>query len=59
VHQVGGLLARPALRVDRGCSGALREAGIEPGPADHVVRLLAGLRDAPADDLLDLAGVEP
>ena len=51
--QVRGLLARAALGVDRGGAGALGEPGVQPGAADHVVGLLAGLGDAAADDLLD------
>ena len=49
VHQVGGLLAGAALGVDRGGAGALGQSGVQPGPADHVVGLLAGLGDAAAD----------
>jgi len=59
VHQVRGLLAGPALRVDRGRTGVLGEPGMQPGPAHHVVGLLARLGDAPADDLLDQLGVDP
>ena len=56
--EVGALLAGAALRVDRGAAGVLREAGVQPGAADHVVGLLTGLGDAAADDLLDEVGVD-
>ena len=59
VDQVRGLLARAALGVDRGGPGVLGEPGVQPGAADHVVGLLAGLGDAPADHLLDLVGSTP
>ena len=57
--EVVGLLARAALRVDRragdACSCLPRA---EPGVARDVVRLLARLRDAAADDLLDLGRID-
>ena len=53
-----GLLARAALRVDRRAGDAELLAECEPGVARDVVRLLARLRDAAADDLLDLGRVE-
>ena len=34
VHQVGRLLGRAALGVDRGGAGVLRQPGVQPGPAD-------------------------
>jgi hypothetical protein len=52
------LLARAALRVDRRAGDAVVLAARQPGVAGHVVRLLAGLRDAPADDLLDGGGID-
>ena len=57
--QVIGLLRRAALAVDRGRRHLERETGGEPGVARHVRALLAGLGHAAADDLLDLAGVDP
>ena len=53
VHEVRGLLARAALGVHGGGTGALGEPGVQPGPADHVVGLLTGLGDAAADHLVD------
>ena len=58
VDQVRRLLAGAALGVDRGRAGGLGEPGVQPGAADHVVGLLAGLGDAAADDLLDQLGVD-
>ncbi len=58
VHEVVGLLARAALRVDGRAGDAVLLAAGEPGVARDVVRLLARLGDAAADDLLDLGGVD-
>ena len=52
--QVVGLLAAAALAVDRGGADVLGQAGSQPAVAGDVVGLLAGLRDAAADDLLDI-----
>ena len=56
--QVGGLLRRPALGVDRGGGDGHGQAGGEPGGAGDVERLLADLADAAADDLADLGRVD-
>ncbi len=40
-------------------AGVLGEPGVQPGRADHVVGLLAGLGDAAADDLVDQLRVDP
>ena len=56
--QVRRLLRRPALRVDRGGADADREAGREPGGARDVERLLAGLGNAPGDDLPHLGRID-
>src|SRR4029079_2389947 len=58
VDEMGGLLGRRTLRVDDRRSGVDREHGIQPGATDHVVRLLAGLRDAAADDFVDEGRVD-
>src|SRR5262249_41244064 len=58
-HEMVGLLARPALRVDRRAARVPGLAGPEPGVAGDVVRLLAGLGDAAADQLLDLLRIDP
>jgi hypothetical protein len=59
VDQVRGLLARAALRVDGGRTGVPRQAGVQPGTADHVVGLLARLGHASADHLLHERRVDP
>ena len=41
-----------------GGAGVLGQPGVQPGAADHVVGLLAGLGDAAADDLLDQLRVD-
>ena len=56
-HEIVGLLSRAALAVDRGGRGLVGEALAQPGGPGHVGRLLTGLRDAAADDLLDRARV--
>ncbi len=56
--QVVGLLAAAALAVDGRRADVLGQAGGQPGDPGDVVGLLAGLRDAAADDLLDVAGVD-
>ena len=56
--EVVGLLAAAALAVDGGRTDLFWQTGGEPGRAGDVVGLLAELRDATADDLLDLAGVD-
>src|SRR5690606_27374037 len=57
-HQVVGLLARAALRVDAGAARRVAATGGEPGVARHVVRLLARLGHAAADHLLDVARID-
>ena len=52
--QVGGLLRRAALRVDRGGGHRQGQAGGQPRGAGDVEGLLADLADAAADDLADL-----
>ena len=56
--EVGRLLRGAALRVDGRACRLLGEAREQPGPAYERAGLLAGLRDAAADDLLDEAGVD-
>ena len=56
--QIVGLLAAAALAVDRRRADVLRQAGDQPADAGDVVGLLAELRDAAADDLLDVTGVD-
>ena len=56
--QVVGLLAAAALAVDGGGADMLGQPGDQPADPGDVVGLLAELRDAAADDLLDLAGVD-
>jgi hypothetical protein len=56
--QVGGLLRRAALRVDRGGRHGEGQAGGEPRGAGHVERLHADLADAPTDDLADLGRID-
>ena len=56
--QVVGLLAAAALAVDRGRADVLGQTGDQPADPGDVVGLLAELRDAAADDLLDLTGVD-
>ena len=56
--QVGGLLGRPALAVDRRGRHRHREPGRQPRRAGDVERLLARHRHAPAHDLVDLGGVD-
>ena len=56
--EVGGLLARPALRVDRRGRRRQRQPGRQPGGAGDVEALLADLADAAADDLADLGRVD-
>jgi hypothetical protein len=57
--EVGRLLARAALPVDRGGRDRLGEPGGEHRVAGDVEGLLAGLRHAAADDVVDLARVDP
>ena len=54
-----GLLGRAALAVDRRGPHLEGEPGREPRVAGDVGGLLAGLGDAPGDDLLDVARVHP
>ena len=56
--QVVGLLAAAALAVDGRGADLLGQAGGQPGGPGDVVGLFAVLRDAAADDLLDVAGVD-
>jgi hypothetical protein len=56
--EVGGLLRRAALAVDRRAPGAVGEPGVQPGRTGDVERLLAGLGDAAPDHLLDPGRVE-
>ncbi len=58
-HQVIGLLSGAALRVDGGAGDAPVGAARQPGVARQVVRLLARLRHATADNLLDQRRVDP
>jgi hypothetical protein len=53
-----GLLAAAALAVDSHRANVLGQAGDQPADPRDVVGLLAELRDAAADDLLDVAGVD-
>ena len=53
-----GLLAAAALAVHRHRADVLGQPGDQPAHAGDVVGLLAELRDAAADDLLDVAGVD-
>ena len=53
------LCARAALAVDRRRSRAVVDAHREPGVAGDVGGLLAGLGDAAAHELIDLAGFDP
>ena len=57
--EVDRLLGRAALAVDRGGRRLHRQAGLQPGVAADVEHLLAVLLHAAADDILDLAGVDP
>jgi len=57
--EVHGLLGRAALAVDRGRRRLDGQPGLQPGVATHVEHLLAVLLDAPADDVLDLARIDP
>ena len=54
-----GLLGRAALAVDRGRRNMDRVAGGQPGHSAGGGRLLAGLRDAADEHVVDLAGVDP
>lgn len=56
--EMGGLLSRPALRVDGGRAGRFGQPGVQPRRPRNVARLLTGLGDRAADDLLDERGVE-
>ena len=53
-----GLLAAAALTVDRHRADVLRQPGDQPAHPGDVVGLLTELRDAAADDLLHIAGVD-
>ena len=59
VDEMGGLLGRGALGVDHGGRGGVGKAGMHPGAAHHVVRLLAGLGHAATDDLVDRSASMP
>ena len=56
--QVGRLLRRPTLRVDRGGGHGEGQAGGEPRRAGDVEGLLAHGGHAPAHDLVDLGGID-
>src|SRR5262249_26482201 len=56
--EVVRLRAGPALRVDGRAGDAVVLAARQPGVPGDVVRLLAGLGHAAADDLLDLGRVD-
>ena len=53
-----GLLAAAALAVHRHRADVLGQSGYQPADPGDVVGLLAELRHAAADDLLDVAGVD-
>ena len=53
-----GLLRAAALAVDRGRTHVFGQSGRQPGDPGDVVGLLAVLRDAATDDLLDRPGVD-
>ncbi len=53
-----GLLPASALAVDRHGADVVGQPGDEPADPGDVVGLLAELRDAAADDLFDLAGID-
>ena len=53
-----GLLGRAALAVDRRGGRRVGQALAQPRVAGDVRALLAGLRDAAADDLVDLGRVD-
>ena len=53
-----GLLAAAALAVDGHGADVFRQPGDQPAHPGDVVGLLAVLRDAAADDLFDVAGVD-
>ena len=57
VREVGGLLRRTTLRVDRRRRDFHRQARGEPRVAGHVHRLHPDLAHAPAHDLADLARI--
>ena len=57
-REVGRLLARPALPVDRRGRHRLRKPGREHGVARDVQRLLTALRHAAADHVVHLRRVE-
>ncbi|MCY1538936.1 hypothetical protein D9M68_745000 [compost metagenome] len=52
------LLAGAALAVDGGGGHVVGEAGRQPGHAARPGGLLAGLRHATGDDVVDQAGIE-
>src|SRR5262249_23112669 len=56
--EMRGLLGGAALAVDTRRRHAPRKPGRDPGVARDVAALLTGLRDAPADDVIDASGVE-
>ena len=58
VREVGGLLRRTTLRVDRRRRHLDRQARGEPRVAGHVHRLHPDLADAPADHLADLERID-
>ena len=58
-REVGRLLRRSALAVDRGRGDFEWEPGAQPGRACDVERLLTDLADAPTDHLTDLERVDP
>ena len=58
-HQVGGLLRRTALGVERQAAGRIRQPGVQPGGPGDVVGLLARLRHAAAGHLLHGGRREP
>ncbi len=52
-----GLLATAALAVDRGRADVLGQSGCQPRHPGDVVGLFAELRDAAADELFDISGL--
>ena len=57
--EVHGLLGRAALAVDRRGRHRLGQPGRHPAVAGDVRALLPHLADAPADDVVDAAGIHP
>ena len=57
--EVGGLLRRAALAVDRGAGYRFRPAGSEDRVAGHVGGLLPHLHDAAHDDIVNSCRIDP